>query len=532
MGALESRLEYDTPGDARPRKRADRRECCGTTGAAPPHSGEGRETSAADSRSIEAPVVAALPVDRRSRSLAALEANGLVVGGVAVVALLTIALARVELIADTWMMLVSGREVAQHGLPHRDTLFLWTHGRTWVDQQWLGQLAYYGLHVAGGVRLVLIVNTFFVVGAAAIAFTFARLRGASPRVIFLIAVLLPLMAPWALQVRAQAPAQLLFAATFGLLTLRGTLTWARVGIVLALLVLWANIHGTVVMGAGLAMLCSLFAVKAGGRGRRGPALALLFSSPLCVFASPYGAELAGYYRDLLTNPLLPKFVAEWKTSMPGALTAAFYAVLLGGLVLLAKYGRKVPLYDKVALALLAVSAIMALRSIIWFALAAVIVLAPLVDDLLGATRSLTGRTAARAGLAAGAAVLLAGVIVFSSSNASLERNWPRAATDRVALLTSQPSSERVFADGPYADWLLWARPELRGRIAYDARFELLRRSEFTKLSNYGDKRGDHWHDAAAGYNVFLYETGAGHCPAKCVTVYRDRYVTVATRSGS
>ncbi|MBA2626927.1 MAG: hypothetical protein H0U85_02870, partial [Gemmatimonadales bacterium] len=88
------------------------------------------------------------------------------------------------------MMLVSGREVAQHGLPHHDTLFLWTNGRRWVDQQWLAQLAYYGLHVAGGVRLVLIANTFFVVGAAAIAFTFARLRGASPRAIFLIAVLL------------------------------------------------------------------------------------------------------------------------------------------------------------------------------------------------------------------------------------------------------------------------------------------------------------------------------------------------------
>ena len=451
-------------------------------------------------------------------------------GAVAVVALLAILLARAELIGDTWMMLVGGREIAQHGLPHRDTLFLWTHGRPWVDQQWLAQLTYYGLHVSGGVRLVLIVNTFFVVGAAAIVFVFARLRGASPRAIFLIAVLLPLMAPWALQVRAQAPAQLLFAATFGLLTLRGPLTWARVGVVLALLLLWANVHGTVVMGAGLTMLCGLFAAKAAGGSRRRPALALVFLSPLCVLASPYGAELGGYYRDLLMNPLLPKFVAEWKTSTPGVLTAVFYAALLGGLFLLVKYGRRVPLYDKVALTLLAVNAIMALRSIIWFGLAAVIVLTPLVDDVLGATRSLTGRTVARAGLAAGAVALVVGVVVFSSSNTSLQQDWPRAAADRVALLSSHPGRERVFADATVADWLLWVKPELRNRIAYDARFELFRSGEFTKLSDYGKKKGDHWPDAASGYNVFLYDTGAGHCPGKCVTAYRDRYVTVATRA--
>lgn len=460
-----------------------------------------------------------------------LEANGLVVAATAVVALFALVLLRAELIGDTWMMLVSGREVAQHGLPHHDTLFLWTNGRRWVDQQWLAQLAYYGLHVAGGVRLVLIANTFFVVGAAAIAFTFARLRGASPRAIFLIAVLLPLMAPWALQVRAQAPAQLLFAATFGLLTLRSPLTWMRVALVLALLAVWANVHGTVVMGAALAMLCGLFAATATRESRR-TAFGLFFLSPLCVFASPYGFALADYYRELLTNPLLPKFVTEWKPSSPGVLTAVFYAVLLGGMWLLIRHGRKVPAYDKVALALLAVSAVMALRSIIWFGLAAVIVLTPLVDEALRATRSLTGRAPARAGVAVGVMALVVAVIVFSSSSTSLAQYWPRTAADRVAALTSQRGNERVFADGTYADWLLWVRPELRKRIAYDARFELLRRGEFTKLSDYGKKKGGHWRKAATGYNVFVYDTGAGHCPGSCTRVYRDRYVTVATRSRS
>ena len=104
-----------------------------------------------------------------------------------------------------------------------------------------------------------------------------------------------------------------------------------------------------------------------------------------MFASPYGFALAGYYRELLTNPLLPKFVAEWKWSAPGVLTAVFYAVVLGGTWRVIRHGRKIALYDKLALVLLVVSAVMALRSIIWFGLAAVIVLTPLVDNMLGAT---------------------------------------------------------------------------------------------------------------------------------------------------
>ncbi|MDX6408476.1 MAG: hypothetical protein QOE13_1547 [Gaiellaceae bacterium] len=453
-------------------------------------------------------------------------------GAVAVIALLVILLARAELIGDTWMMLVAGREVAQHGLPRHDSLFLWTQGRAWIDQQWLAQLFYYKAHVLGGIRLVLIVNTFFVVGAAAIAFMFARFRGASPRSIFLIAALLPLMSPWALQVRAQAVAQLLFALTFGLLSLRGPVTWTRVGLVIALLMIWANVHGTVVMGAALAALCGVLALTRDKRNQRAPALALILASPLCIFASPYGFALAGYYQDLLANPLLPKYVAEWKVSKPGALTAVFYVVLLGGTLLVAKYGRKISLFDKVALALLAVSAIMALRSIIWFGLAAVVVLTPLVDQLLGSTRSLTGRATARAGLAAGGLAIVVAVVVFSSSGSSLERYWPRSAANRVAVISSQPGNEQVFAGETFADWLLWVRPELRNRIAYDARLELLRRHEFTKLSLYGKQRGDHWADAASDYSVFVFATGSGRCPGSCVTVYRDRRVTVATRARS
>ncbi len=51
-------------------------------------------------------------------------------------------------VGDSWMTLVGGREIVEHGLPHHDAIGVITAGRTWTDQQWLAQLAFYGADVA------------------------------------------------------------------------------------------------------------------------------------------------------------------------------------------------------------------------------------------------------------------------------------------------------------------------------------------------------------------------------------------------
>ena len=68
--------------------------------------------------------------------------------------LLVVAFLPVELVQDSYLALVSGREVALHGLPQHDALTIWTLGARWIDQQWLGQLFYYGLARVGGIRMV------------------------------------------------------------------------------------------------------------------------------------------------------------------------------------------------------------------------------------------------------------------------------------------------------------------------------------------------------------------------------------------
>jgi hypothetical protein len=79
----------------------------------------------------------------------------------------------------------------------------------------------------------------------------------------------------------------------------------------------------------------------------------------------------------------------------------------------------------------------------------------------------------------------------------------------------------VFADDRHADWLLWAQPSLRGRIAYDIRFELLTPQQFRTLRAAKPT-------LLRAYGVFVSSPSTPICPGSgCRIVYRDAGVLVA-----
>jgi hypothetical protein len=464
--------------------------------------------------SIDSPLAAARPEPRRLRLPARLEANGLSLAAVGFFALLVAVTARQQLVQDSWLTLLSGREIVRHGLPHRDALFMWTSGREWIDQQWLSHVAYYGLERLGGMRLVLLGHLVCIVGAAAIVVAAARRRGASNTAVFLTSFVCLLIAPWSLQLRAQSMAELLFAACFVLLLDDRALTWRRLGAIALVLALWANVHGTVVLGALLAVVRAAVVVS---RGQRGRGLLLAVAAPACVFASPYAADLPGYYHRMLANPLLGRYVGEWQHSWPGPATAFFYVVLVTGVWLFVKRRRDIPFFDRAVFVLLALSAAQALRGIVWFGLAAVPLLAPRLPRM----RVLSGPVAARAGLAVTAAGFVVTCAVFAHPSSWFLQEWPT----RAAAIAAEDPSARVFADDRYADWLLWAEPSLRGRIAYDIRFELFDASQFRSLAHY---RATHSRAFVRGYDVFVSDRKHPSCSSsRCRVVYRDETLVVS-----
>ena len=420
------------------------------------------------------------------------------------------------LVQDSWLALVSGREIVANGLPHTDTFAVWTHGIAWIDQQWLAQVAFYGLVSLGGVKLALLAHVALLVVAFASGLAASRSLGASTRSVALAGMLCMFVAPWGLQLRAQTFAMPLFVWLLWLLAADSRSPSRRVFLVLPILVLWANLHGTVVLAALLVAACgATYGVAALRKPVRpvGWALrtAVLTIFPFaCLFASPYGFALAGYYRTMLVSPLMRSFVDEWGASVPSPKTMLFYVVAVVTAALFVLYRRRLTGFEQLVLLVLLAGGLSAIRSIVWFALAALVLLPRLLDGALSEWPRRLGR-APRLALAVAAlgTMLVATAAVVARPATWYTRSWPEAAAKRVAELAAHRPAATVFADDRYSDWLLWKEPRLSGRIAYDIRFELLTRPQFEQLVAYRSRTGGDWRRAIRGHDVLVVDQAEG-----------------------
>jgi hypothetical protein len=463
-----------------------------------------------------------------------LEENGLVVIVLGAFAIVLVLALRKDLVIDGWMALASGRWIAQHGLPTHDALTVWTHGRRWVDQQWLAQLALYGLWRLGGVKLALLVHALLVMSGLVGAALIARSNGATPRSVTWIAIpVLIVYYPVASVMRPQTFAFPLFAATLWLVLADARHPSRRIFLTLPLLVLWANLHGSVVLGALLVSLGGLVPMVA----RRRPSLrglALLLAPWACVFASPYALHLPTYYEKILIGGNLKDFVTEWAPTTLSATTASVYVLILGGLWLFGRAGRGIPAIDQLAFVLASLLAFDAVRNTAWIGLVALAVLPQLLDQLrtpVDEPRQLNRVLSVT--ILCLVMVSVVGVAVKPAGWFTSE--FPPAAA-RAAAKAAGPKG-RVFAVNDYADWLLWTRPELTGRVAVDARFELLSGAQVKRLVRFEPMAGN-WLRTTRGYRVFVVSRGSDKALERALVrrlparvVYRSPQIVVLRRRG-
>jgi hypothetical protein len=452
-------------------------------------------------------------------------------------------LAPFELVQDSWLALAAGREVAGSGPPARDALTVYTQGSTWVDQQWLAQLAFYGAYVAGGLKAALLFHVAFLAAALGAGIAAARSRGGSTRSVFVLVVAFVLMAPWSWQMRTQSLAYLFFTCLLWLLAAESSRPSRKVYLALPLLVVWANLHGSVVLGV---LLCGLYALASSlgelassrrldGWWRRP---ALLFVAPaLCLLASPYGVSLVPYYEQMLLGSTMSRFVDEWRqTTISSA--PIFFAVATASVWFLARHGTRTTLFEKAALLATVAIGLLAVRNVVWFGLATLVILPRTLDEAWSRVFESEAIRRRFAAVALTACLLVfAGVgTIGSLSSAWYEREWPEEPLGAVDRAIAGDPSARVFASARYADWLLWKRPELAGRVAYDVRFELVSERDLERLAAFHSRAGAGWKSAADGYAVividrridgdlesfFLAEEGTW-------SLYRDEQIAVLCR---
>jgi hypothetical protein len=476
-----------------------------------------------------------------------LERQALFVAGLATVAGVILGKVPSHINQDGWLALVDGRYVAQHGIPHGDTLALLTHGAPWIDQQWLAQLAIYGLQQLGGLALYSIVYVALTVGSLAIAIVAARrLGGTDDHVIWVLPVAAFLYFAGSFQIRTQGFAYPLFVGTLWLLAaeLRAP-GRRRVYLVFPLLILWGNLHGSASLGAGLVALYGVsLLVKDLRAGRpwrvRGRGLAFMIGAPLCLLATPYGISGLSYYRETLMNPAFKTLIVEWQPVTSFTILAVPFFVAAFATVWVLGHSRgRARLFETLALLVLIAAAISAVRNITWFALAVIMLLPSTMSATVAPRPPAPRRRRLNLTLVAatGIFLLVSVATVATRPGAWFERGYNAQTLGQVATVVHRHPDVRIFADGHFADWLLWHDPSLAGRIAYDSRLELLTAKQLRDLAALAEVRAPHTRDLLAGYGLLVLETADKASqlvleqPGTHV-IMRGHGVAVATRSGA
>ncbi len=378
---------------------------------------------------------------------------------------------------DLAYQLRAGAEMlASRDLMRTDSFTYTVHGAPWLNQQWGAQILLASAHPGDGwlglglVRVVAVAVTMFLL------FRSCRLLGVGVRVAAGMTVAAWFVAATTIaQLRPQTIAIVLFAFTAWLVTSRSR-GRRRLWLVPLIVVLWANVHGSfplALVWLGVAAIDDL----AGGRRADGVRTITIGAvSVVAMAVNPFGLEIVTYVADLFTDPVVSERIGEWGVPSLRTLTGLLFWVSLFGasLLVVRRHGRLSP-GALVGLAVFAILAIVAVRGVVWWAMAVPILVSPAVGarDAAEAARSSDRSVIGFAILAALVGLTVIGLVrgthVDPRTGAPAMLSFaPGRLVD--ALRTSVSPGSRVFASQLHASWAEYAADGYL--YAVDSRIEL------------------------------------------------------------
>ena len=461
--------------------------------------------------------------------------------------LLALVLGADKIVGDTLMNLYAGRYIAAHGVPYSDPFTSAGRGRPWIDGQWLANLAFYGASRIGGLWLVGKLSAAAVVSGLVLLWGFLRWRGASRRVQVLgppafLAVNTLVVFP-----RAQGLVIPLFVALLWIVvdehTARGRTTRRSalsIVAVLAILVLWANLHGSNVMAIGLTFGYAAYRCVHGRSLRQiAPWASLLVLAPATALATPYGFRIFDQFRVVLANPEFHRAVAEWESSWQGTGRAYGIPSLVFAMVVAAVAVRRrqticLPLAASVAA--LTAATVLEARYAVWLGLATVAMLGDLsAGRTRRAGRDAQQRFAVTHAIAAGFALLGTCLVVASCSDTSDAHALSKMAyeTTQAGYRVAQTRPHaRVLADLDSSALMLWLHPDMDGRVEFDPRLEIYRPDELTRWIDYTRVEGPDWFALARGADILLATKRVSPLLTRELEKPRAGWRSVALRDGA
>jgi hypothetical protein len=341
-----------------------------------------------------------------------------------------------------WQRWLGERILREHALPRAlgaETFA--ASGAPWTPQEWLFSTAIAATADHGNAWIVALVCALAAVAALAFVVLRCRKRGVSS-VLSSGAVLVCVLAMiQSFGVRAQVLGWAGLACVLWLFELEGPWVWAAVPVT----VVWANLHASVFVAPAAAVLVAVAAALRERRWspevRRRAALAAACGA--ATLATPLGWDLPRYAFALMTSPIRHS-ISEW-----GATSMASFAFIVAGLpvlLVLAAFGVRTSLRDRIVATAFVVLLFTAVRNVPVFVLAtAPIAFAALPRER--ALRALSARSAMRlAWTAFGTMIVCAGALTAFAWRAAPALETALPFGPARTLLDQARTPPRVFCE--------------------------------------------------------------------------------------
>ena len=417
--------------------------------------------------------------------------------------------------ADSFYDLYAGRYIVRHGIPHQNVITVAAHGAPWVDQQWLAQVIYYGTWAAGGGAALAVLSATLVTSGFVVLGLLMLHRGVPPVRMCAWTIAAVVVCVDNTTTRAQSFAFPLIALTLWLILgdSAAPRLRARTWLVVPVLVIWANTHGSVLLGAALVGLYAGYRAATAllRRERRAATayLALGAAAAASVVCTPYGTGVLHFYQRIdAVSPALTRHVAEWaRPTLLSAYCWAFFALIVAtafAVVLAWRRGtRPDPVLAAAALVLLAL-ALTAIRNQAWFGFGGALLAADTLARSGGGRVNGFGKASGwpAAGVCAAAALFGLGVLVTTPDHQFVSQAPVRAIDAAAALATRNPAA-LILGDDQSGSAILWLHPATVGRVGFDARLEQYTLAQINAYAEFFGAHGRTWQRILRGYDIVV-----------------------------
>ncbi|MBI3649050.1 MAG: hypothetical protein HY240_09925 [Actinobacteria bacterium] len=363
--------------------------------------------------------------------------------------------------AGDWML-------RTHRLLDVDTFTFSAGGAAWLNQQLGAQVLLDLAYRAGGFAALGLLRGLLSAVAYGAVFLACRQAGASLRRAALLTTLAFLLSLYHLAMRPQMFGVALFCVTMWLVAIRRKrprLLW----VLLPLVAVWANIHGSFVLAPVLLGLAWLEDIRDHDPVAR-RTLLVTGGSLAASLVNPFGWRVWAYAVEIGTNPTVRNLIVEWKpTTLNTWAGGSFFVSVAALVVYLARREQQVPWLTLLRLAFFFFLALPAIRGVLWWGLVAPVALAEMLPRSERTPR--LGIPAANAAIV----VALLAVVVLVVPRGDHAFGGTPLLTERPAGLSDQvearlPPGSRLFVSQVWGSWFELAVPSMP--VYVDSRIEI------------------------------------------------------------